>query len=99
MDNKIEQLTEWLTSVIRGIVSHPDGVEVAGNEDDQGLFFKVKVHEEDRGQAIGKKGQNAQAIRILLRSAGGMRDFRASMMVDVPDSKFSPEREIKVEEK
>jgi hypothetical protein len=85
MENKI---TDWLISVIGGLVSKPEAIEVTKTTDEQGVLFSVKVAKEDAGKVIGKQGVIANAIRTLLRSAGYMQEMRASMKVDVPGSKF-----------
>ena len=84
-------LGDWLLNLVKGCVSNPDAVVIDAKEDDMGLFFSVKVHEDDRGKVIGKKGANAQALRTLLRCAGGKYDVRAALKVDVPGSQFEPE--------
>ena len=83
-----DQLTEWLTLVIGGLVSKPDEVKVSRINDEQGVLFTVTVAKEDVGKVIGKKGTIAQAIRTLLRSAGFLRDVRASMKVDAPGMNY-----------
>jgi len=86
------QLSSWLSEVIKGLVSNPADVQVEASQDDMGLFFIVRVHESDRGKVIGKGGAHAQALRTLLRCAGGKNDVRASMKVEVPGSRFTPDR-------
>lgn len=94
MEPVIDKLSSWLTASVQGIVSNPLDVQVEAREDDMGLFFIVKVHELDRGKVIGKGGAHAQALRTLLRCAGGLNDVRAAMKVDVPGSQFKPERAV-----
>lgn len=93
MENISDKLKLWLVEITKGIVENPDNVEIEASEDDRGLYFVVKVHERDRGKVIGKAGAHAQALRTLLRCAGGLNDVRASMKVDVPGSQFNPDRE------
>ena len=82
----------WLQGLIGGIVSNPSDVEIQASQDEMGLFFVIKVGEADRGKVIGKDGKHAEALRTLLRCAGGLNDVRASMKVDVPGSQFAPDR-------
>ena len=88
-----QKLSLWLTETIRGYVSNPDDVQIEASQDDMGLFFVAKVHELDRGKVIGKGGANAQALRTLLRCAGGLNDVRAAMKVYAPGRRFDPDRE------
>lgn len=87
MDDK---LTEWLTNVLNGLVTDSNGLSVEKTVDDLGTKFTVRVAEADRGRVIGKKGQTAEALRTILRSAGFLNDVRASMVVDIPGRKFVP---------
>lgn len=90
---KNEKLELWLKTVISGMVSNPNSIIIEKIEDDMGLLFNVSVHIEDRGKVIGKEGSIANALRIILRSAGRLEDVRASMKIFVPGSKFEVREE------
>lgn len=81
MDKK--ELKSWLRSIITGLVANPSSIEIEEVEDEMGVLFTVRVHKNDEGKVIGKKGSIASAIRTVLRSAGFLNDIRASMMIDV----------------
>lgn len=81
-------IREWLISVIAGIVTHADDIQVSYVEDEMGVLYSVKVHAEDRGKVIGREGEHAKALRKLLRCAGMRFDVRASLKVDVPEREF-----------
>lgn len=83
-----QSLQSWLESLIHGLVSFPQSVQIEKKIDEEGILFIVKVHESDRGKVIGKEGSIATAVRTVLRSAGRLIDLRASMKVDVPGSRF-----------
>jgi hypothetical protein len=85
-----EKLTDWLASIIQGLVNYPDDVKVVKTSDDMGVLYTVTVNPKDNGMVIGKEGSIANAMRVLLRSAGRLNDVRASMKVDVPNSKYNP---------
>jgi len=80
MDTSDLQL--WLASVIKGLVPNPEDVNIVETADEQGILFTVTVHSEDRGKVIGKQGKIANAIRVVLRSAGMLNNIRASMKID-----------------
>lgn len=77
-----DKLLPWLTNIISALVSNPDDISIDQVEDSMGLLFTVRVHKEDQGKVIGKEGNIANAIRVLLRSAGRSCDVRASMKID-----------------
>lgn len=92
MESVSTKLSAWLVASIQGFVSRPGDVQVEAKEDEMGLFFIVRVHADDRGKVIGKKGTHAQALRTLLRCAGGLNYVRASMKVEVPGNQYEPNR-------
>mgnify|MGYP001597688488 CR=1 FL=1 len=78
------ELHNWLSSLISGIVSRPTDVIITEQRDDMGVLFSIRLAKEDHGKIIGKDGQHAQALRILLRSAGSLHNVRASLKIDIP---------------
>lgn len=88
MEKELE-LQDWLVIVISRLVTKPKEVTVVKTVDDQGVLFTAKVGDGDVGKLIGKKGSIAQALRVVLRSAGYMEDMRVSLKVDAPNSKFA----------
>lgn len=83
-------LKDWLTALVHGLVANPKSVEIEEKTDELGVLYTIKVADSDKGRVIGKEGSIADAIRVLLRSAGRTLDIRASMKVDVPNSRFEP---------
>ena len=86
-------LTDWLTNILKGLVTDQSGLSIEKIDDELGRKFTVRVAEADRGRVIGKKGQTAEAIRTILRSAGFLMDVKASMVVDIPGRKYVPKEE------
>ena len=87
------ELQDWLKTVLSGLVSNPDEIEIEKVSDEMGVKYTVKVAEEDRGMVIGKGGVNAKAVRDLLRHVGYRCDIRASLVFDMPDKDgYSPRR-------
>lgn len=79
---KAENLKNWLIDLISGLVIHTNDILVEEQEDEMGILYIVKVHNDDAGKVIGKKGAIADAIRTVLRSAGRLADVRISMKID-----------------
>ncbi|MFC1686417.1 KH domain-containing protein [Patescibacteria group bacterium] len=76
---------EFLEYIIKGIVDKPDAVEVKRSIDEMGVLLELKVDPEDMGKIIGKEGQTAKAIRILLRILGAKNDARVNMKIIEPE--------------
>lgn len=77
-------------SIIQSFVDHPDDVQVRERKDDRGQLLTVKVHRDDMGKVIGKQGDMANAIRMILRAMGAKQDKQVTMKVDEPDGRFRP---------
>ena len=56
--------------ILKGILSHPDAVEITRSDDEDAIRLGVRVDPEDVGKVIGRQGRTIQAIRTVLRAAG-----------------------------
>lgn len=68
-------------SLARGLVDHPERVEVREEDDDGTRVISLYVAEEDLGQVIGRGGRVARALRTVLRAASNARGERASLEI------------------
>jgi predicted RNA-binding protein YlqC (UPF0109 family) len=64
-------LTEALDHLVRGIVDHPDDVQVDLRERRNGRVLEVRVHPDDLGKVIGRSGRTAKALRAVMGAIGG----------------------------
>ena len=55
--------------IARGLVDHPEAVEVREAEDERGLRLELRVAPEDMGQVIGRQGRIARALRTVVKAA------------------------------
>lgn len=79
-----EKLKNWLSALVQGIVARPEAVVVDKAIDDMGEHYIVTAAPEDMGMVIGRGGQTAEAIRVLLRCAGSRLDVRAALTIKDP---------------
>jgi predicted RNA-binding protein YlqC (UPF0109 family) len=76
----VRDLLEYLA---RGLVEHPDAVEVTESSGEDGsLVLELSVDEGDYGSVIGRGGRTAQALRTVIKAAA--RD-RRRVFVDIVD--------------
>jgi predicted RNA-binding protein YlqC (UPF0109 family) len=68
-------------ALARGLVDHPEQVEVKEERDDGSRVISLYVAEEDLGQVIGRGGRIARALRVVLRSASTARGERATLEI------------------
>lgn len=73
-------LDEALEHLVRGVVDHPDDVEVIEVESRRGRMLEVRVHPDDVGRVIGRGGRTATALRIVVRSLTDERDVRIDFL-------------------
>ncbi len=74
-------LGEALEHLVRGIVAHPDDVEVRSKNLRRVALLEVRVHPDDLGRVIGRMGRTATALRTVIKALSGGEPVR----VDVVD--------------
>ena len=74
-------LADALEHLVRGIVDHPDDVQVSAKSQRRGELLEVRVHPEDLGRVIGRGGRTARALRTVV----GALSTDGSVRVDVVD--------------
>lgn len=76
---------DFVEYVVKSIVSNPDKVVVVRTVDDMGVLLTLQVAKEDMGKVIGRSGQTAKSIRILLRVIGSKENIRVNMKIVEPE--------------
>ncbi len=61
-------MKEMLEIIIKNLVANPDQVEIAEDQIENAITFRVKVAESDMGKVIGKQGRIAKAIRTVTKA-------------------------------
>jgi predicted RNA-binding protein YlqC (UPF0109 family) len=74
-----------LEHLVRGIVGHPDDVQVDLRTNRRGRTLEVRVHPDDLGKVIGRGGRTARALRTVMAGIGGR-----GVRVDVVDTDRVP---------
>ncbi len=76
---------DFVEFVVKQIVEHPDQVVVTRAVDEMGVLITLKVAKEDMGKIIGKAGQTAKSLRILLRVIGSKNNARVNLKIVEPE--------------
>ena len=76
---------DFIEHVVKAIVDTPDEVEVTQTVDDLGVLITLKVAKSDMGKIIGKSGQTAKSLRVLLRMMGAKNDARYNLKIVEPE--------------
>ena len=74
-------LRDLIDYLARGLVDHPEQVEVEEVEEPDALVFELKVAEEDLGKVIGKQGRTAKALRTILSAASAKSGRRVVLEI------------------
>jgi predicted RNA-binding protein YlqC (UPF0109 family) len=77
----VSVLVDALDHLVRGIVDHPDEVQVELVTNRRGRTLEIRVHPDDLGKVIGRGGRTATALRTVINGVGGR-----GVRVDVIDT-------------
>ncbi len=81
--------TQFLEYVIKALVEHPNDVKIKRTVDEMGVLMTLDVHPDDMGKVIGRSGNTAKAIRILLRVVGMKNNARVNLKINEPQGSAS----------
>lgn len=74
-------MREFVEYIVKSIVDNPDEVEVSEVQGSRTTVYELRVAQADLGKVIGKAGQTAKAIRILLAAAAARRGKRSVLEI------------------
>lgn len=76
----------FLEFVVRGLVQHPDEVNVTPVGREGATVYELRLNPQDVGRVIGRQGVMINALRSLLLAASAKQGTRCSLEV-VEDNK------------
>ncbi len=82
MAEKDQQFIEFL---VKSIVNHPEDVRTERTVDERGVLITLYINQDDMGYVIGRQGQTARALRILLKTVGAKDNARVNLKIYEPD--------------
>jgi uncharacterized protein len=82
MQNNQDQ--DFLEYVVKMLVDNPDDVKVSRQVDEMGVLLTLDVNPADMGKVIGRSGNTAKAVRILLRVVGMKNNARVNLKINEP---------------
>ncbi len=62
-------MRELLLSIVKELVDHPENVEVHEVKGERTTVLELKVHSDDIGKVIGRKGRIINSLRVIIKSA------------------------------
>lgn len=75
---------DFVEYIVKQIVTKPEEVEVTRSVDEMGVLITLKVSKDDMGKIIGKAGQTAKSLRVLLRVIGSKNNARVNLKIVEP---------------
>lgn len=74
-------MRDLIEYVARGLVDHPDEVDVREVDGDGELVLELRVAPDDLGKVIGRQGRTARALRTLLSAAATKTQRKVSLEI------------------
>lgn len=82
---KSELDVQFLEYVVKSLVEKPEEVKISRTVDEMGVLLTLTVDPVDMGKIIGRSGNTAKAIRILLRVVGMKNNARVNLKINEPE--------------
>ena len=70
----MNKVMELISFIAVNLVDHPEDVRIEMQERDGEEIYRLRVHDDDLGQVIGKNGQTARSVRALLQAVGAKQN-------------------------
>ena len=86
---------EFIEYVVKSIVDDVDAVKIERKVDEMGVLITLEVSPLDMPKIIGKMGNNAKAIRTLLRVVGMKNNARVNLKINEPNGAARPESAVR----
>ena len=86
MENDADKV--FLEYVVKALVDNPNDVKIERTVDEMGVLITLTVNPADMGKIIGRSGNTAKAIRILLRVIGMKNNARINLKINEPAGSF-----------
>lgn len=74
-------MKELVTTIVKALVDYPDEVHVAEVAGERTTVLELKVTKTDLGKVIGKQGQTARSMRMILSAAAAKIKKRAVLEI------------------
>ena len=82
MDKPVYQII--LEEILQSLVNNPQEVKVQRIIDEMGVLLKIKLHPQDMGLIIGRKGETIKAIKTIIKVIGTKYHARVNIKIEEP---------------
>lgn len=77
--------SDYLYSLIQPLLAYTSALKIEESVDERGILLTMSVSQEDMGRVIGKNGDNARAMRCLVRQLGLQNKAHISVKINEPE--------------
>ena len=74
-------MKELIETIVKSLVDQPDDVQINIIKGEKTSVIELSVAKDDLGKVIGKGGQTARAIRILMQAVSARQRKRAVLEI------------------
>lgn len=67
-------MKDLLLYLVSSLVDHPESINIRETSGQKNVAYIVMVEPDDLGKVIGKNGRLANALRVIMRTAGELQD-------------------------
>ncbi len=75
---------EVLENILTSLVNNPQEVKVQRIIDEMGVLLRVRLHPQDMGLIIGRKGETIKAIKTIVKAVGTKNHARVNIKIEEP---------------
>ena len=75
------EMKEFIEYIVKNLVDKPDEVKINEIRGERTVVCELRVGEGDLGKVIGKHGQTARSIRMLVNAASAKQEKRAVLEI------------------
>ncbi|MCK5685878.1 KH domain-containing protein [bacterium] len=72
-------MKKLLNNIVTALVDNPADVNITESSEGNSLAFELRVHSDDVGKVIGKKGRTINAIRTVLKAVTLDKDTKVML--------------------
>ncbi|MDZ7261079.1 MAG: KH domain-containing protein [candidate division KSB1 bacterium] len=74
-------MKEFIEFIVKHLVDKPEEVKVTSIDGERTVVYELRVGQGDMGKVIGRRGQTARSLRILLAAASAKQGKRSVLEI------------------
>ncbi len=74
-------MKEFIETIVKALVDNPDAVDLNEIQGERTTVYELRVGDGDLGKVIGKHGQTAKSIRIIISAISAKQGKRAVLEI------------------